>query len=77
MEGEFGPYRGWAAGPFTPRKGHVVTHMNCGIAACLNRAIGMAGLSPAELQPCRLFPRSVREELPHTAPASGNNAKAH
>ena len=27
--------------------------MNCGIATCLNRAIGMAGLSPAGLQPCR------------------------
>ena len=42
-----------AAGPFTPRNGHAVTRMNCGIATCLNRAIGMAGLSPAGLQPCR------------------------
>jgi hypothetical protein len=38
-----------AAGPFTPRNGHVVTHMNCGIATCLNRAIGIAGLSPYSL----------------------------
>jgi len=30
--------------------------MNCGIATCLNRAIGMAGLSPAGLRPCRLLP---------------------
>ncbi len=60
-----------AAGPFTPRNGHVVTHMNCGIATCLNRAIGMAGLSPAGLQPCRLLPRSVRERLIHTAPTLG------
>ena len=29
--------------------------MNCGIATCLNRATGMAGLSPAGLQPCRLL----------------------
>jgi hypothetical protein len=64
-----------AAGPFTPRNGHVVTHMNCGIATCLNRAIGMAGLSPAGLQPCRLLPGSVHEELPHTAPTSGTNAE--
>ena len=42
-----------AAGPFTPRNGHAVTRMNCGIATCLNRAIGTAGLSPAGLQPCR------------------------
>ena len=38
-------------------------NMSCGIATCLNRAIGMAGLSPAGLQPCRLLPRSVREPL--------------
>ena len=36
-----------AARPFTPRNGHVVTHMNCGIASCLNQAIDMTGLSPA------------------------------
>ena len=46
-----------AAGPFTPRNEHVVTHMSCGIATCLNRAIDMAGLSPAGLQPCRPLPR--------------------
>jgi hypothetical protein len=45
-----------AAGPFTPRNEHVVTHMSCGIATCLNRAIDMAGLSPAGLQPCRPLP---------------------
>ena len=45
-----------AAGPFTPRIEYVVAHINCGIATCLNRAIGMAGLSPAGLQPCRLPP---------------------
>ena len=48
-----------AAGPFTPRNEHVVTHMSCGIATYLNRAIDMAGLSPAGLQPCRLLPRSL------------------
>jgi hypothetical protein len=42
-----------AAGPFTPRNGHVVTDMNRGIATCLNRATGTAGLSPARLRPCR------------------------
>ncbi len=26
---------------------------NCGIATCLNRAIGMTGLSPVRLRPCR------------------------
>ena len=56
-----------AAGPFTPRNGHVVTHMSCGIATCLNRAIDMAGLSPAGLQPCRPLPRSRRAVLPHRA----------
>ena len=30
---------------------------NCGIATYLNRAINMAGLSPAGLQPCRPLPR--------------------
>ena len=65
-----------AAGPFTPRTGHVVTHMNCGIATYLNRAIDMAGLSPAGLQPCRLLPRSGHEELPHPAPTLGGNAEA-
>jgi hypothetical protein len=45
-----------AAGPFTPRNGRVVTHTNCGIATYPNRAIGMAGLSPAGLQPCRPLP---------------------
>jgi hypothetical protein len=51
-----------AAGPFTPRNEHGVTHhelwyhympesgnwhdMNCGITTYLNRAIGMMGLSP-------------------------------
>ena len=30
-----------------------------GIATCLNRAIDMAGLSPAGLQPCRLLPPSL------------------
>jgi len=39
------------------------TQWTCGIATCLNRAIGMAGLSPAGLQPCRLLPRTVREPL--------------
>jgi len=29
--------------------------MSCGIATCLNRAIGTAGLSPAGLRPCRLL----------------------
>jgi hypothetical protein len=43
----------WAAGPFTPRNGPEVTLRNCGIATCLNRAIGTAGLSPAGLRPCR------------------------
>ena len=57
-----------AAGPFTPRNEHEVTHMSCGIATCLNRAIDMAGLSPAGLQPCRPLPRSVREDFPHTVP---------
>jgi hypothetical protein len=57
-----------AAGPFTPRNEHVVTHMSCGIATYLNRAIDMAGLSPAGLQPCRLLPRSGREDFPHPVP---------
>ena len=35
---------------------------NCGIATCLNRAIGTAGLSPAGLWPCR--PLQVRYTLP-------------
>ena len=56
-----------AARPFTPRNEHVVTHMSCGIATCLNRAIDMAGLSPAGLQPCRPLPRSRRAVLPHRA----------
>ena len=38
--------------------------MTCGIATCLNRAIGMAGLSPAGLRPCRPLPRTVRDSLP-------------
>ena len=29
--------------------------MSCGIATCLNRAIGTAGLSPAGWRPCRLL----------------------
>ena len=48
-----------AAGPFTPRNENVVTHINRGITTCLNRAIDMAGLSPAGLQPCRPLPRSL------------------
>ena len=59
-----------AAGPFTPRNGLGVTPKNCGIATCLNRAIGTAGLSPARLWPCRPLPRSPRAELPHGAPQS-------
>ena len=65
-----------AARPFISRNGHVVAHMNCGIATCLNRAIGMTRLSPARLQPCRLLPRSQHALLMHWAPTSGNNAKA-
>ena len=42
--------------------------MNCGIATCLNRAIDMAGLSPARLRPCRPLPRSGREGFPHPVP---------
>ena len=42
-----------AAGPFTPRNEPVVTDRNRGIATCLNRATGTAGLSPARLRPCR------------------------
>jgi len=64
-----------AAKPFTPRNENVVTHINRGITTCLNRAIDMAGLSPAGLQPCRPLPRSVHEELPHMAPTSGDNAE--
>jgi hypothetical protein len=43
-------------------------NMNCGIATCLNRAIDMAGLSPAGLQPCRPLPRSGRAVFPHPVP---------
>jgi hypothetical protein len=39
-------HRPRAAGPFTPRNGPAVTRRNCGIATCLNRAIGTAGLQP-------------------------------
>ena len=42
-----------AAGPFTPRNGPEVSLGNCGIATCLNRATGTAGLPPARLRPCR------------------------
>ena len=59
-----------AAGPFTPRNELGVTPKNCGIATCLNRAIGTAGLPPARLWPCRPLPRSPRAELPHGAPQS-------
>ena len=45
-----------AAGPFTPRNGLGVTPKSCGIATCLNRAIGTAGLAPARLWPCRPLP---------------------
>jgi hypothetical protein len=41
-----GDHRPRAAGPFTPRNGPAVTRRNCGIATCLNRAIGTAGLQP-------------------------------
>jgi hypothetical protein len=46
-----------AAGPFTPRNlpaGYLP--QGRGIASRPRRAIGAAGLSPAELQPCRLLP---------------------
>jgi hypothetical protein len=43
-------------------------YMNCGITTCLNRAIGMTGLSPARLRPCRPLPRPVREAFLHTVP---------
>jgi hypothetical protein len=33
-------------------------YTNCGIATYLNRAIGMAGLSPARLRPCRPLPQT-------------------
>ena len=52
-----------AAGPFTPRNGPTVTRRNCGIATCLNRAIGTAGLSPAGLRPCRPLPDSFGKSL--------------
>jgi len=57
----------WAAEPFTPRNGLEVTPKNCGIATCLNRAIGTTGLSPVRLRPCRPLPRTVRTG-PYTAP---------
>jgi hypothetical protein len=34
----------------------------CGIATCLNRAIGMTGLSPAGSRPCRLLLTPVTPE---------------
>jgi len=52
-----------AAGPFTPRNGPAVTRTNCGIATCLNRAIGTTGLSPAGLRPCRPLPDSFGKSL--------------
>ena len=43
-------YPGWLPAP------------GCGIATCLNRAIGMTGLPPAGLQPCRLLLTPVTPE---------------
>ncbi len=62
-----------AAGPFTPRNGPEVTLRNCGIATCLNRAIGTAGLSPAGWRPCRpLHKRHFGQTFPLP---SGNGAR--
>ena len=45
-----------AAGPFTPRNGRVVPYTNCGIATYPNQAIGMVGLAPTGMRPCRPLP---------------------
>jgi hypothetical protein len=50
------PLARWAAGPYTPRIDHGLPLMTCGIATCLNRAIGRTGLPPAGLWSCRLLP---------------------
>ena len=42
-----------AAGPYTPRNGRAVSHSNCGIATCPNRATNMPGLSPGRSWPYR------------------------
>src|SRR5215469_1934818 len=42
-----------AAGPYTPRNGRAVSHSNCGIATCPNRATDMPGLSPGRSWPYR------------------------
>jgi len=51
-----------AAGPYTPRNGRAVSHSNCGIATCPNRATDMPGLSPGRSWPYRPlhYPRGPR-----------------
>ena len=44
---------------------------DCGIATCLNRAIGTAGLAPAGSQPCRLLP--FPDPLTHPPMSVGND----
>jgi hypothetical protein len=47
---------------------------NCGILSNVSQVYQVAVGMPIARHPPH---RSVHEELPHTAPASGNNAKAH
>ena len=60
-----------AAGPFTPRNEPGVAPVSCGIATCLSRAIGTAGLPPARLWPCRPLPMTrFRIERGESGPLS-------
>src|SRR5215469_11732855 len=59
-----------AAGPYTPRNGRAVSHSNCGIATCPNRATDMPGLSPGRSWPYRPlhYPRGPRSSPGYVVP---------
>src|SRR6266478_558114 len=60
--------RSIATGPFTPRNFPVrLPAPGCGIASHPTRATDAAGLSPAELQPCRLLPNPVTPTIDFTS----------